>query len=257
MSTFKFTKMHGLGNDFVVIDGVNQTISLGSAEIRSLCDRRLGVGCDQVLIVSPATRGGDFTYTIFNADGSRAGHCGNGARCLAIFIHEKGLSLKKKLILEIDQKNIDTTMHDNHTVTVMMGQAEIFDDFLVDNYLFTPVDIGNAHVITREEIPQDLFLTIAQNFQTDTRFHGVNVSMMRGVGEHDIDVKTFERGVGLTPACGSAATACAFLAISKNFARSPITVHMQGGDVVVHCQDNQLTLTEPAITVYEGVWHAG
>lgn len=254
MTSFKFSKMHGLGNDFVVIDGVNQNVSLNPDDIRLISDRRLGVGCDQLLIVSPAKQGGDFTYTIFNADGSEAGHCGNGARCLATFIHDKKLSDKKTLILEIGDKKIQTLLNVNHTVTVAMGQADIGKEFMVDQYRFTSVNIGNAHVITRDLIPDDTFLKIAQDFQTDNRFQGVNVSMMKLVDDHHINVKTFERGVGLTPACGSAATACAFLSITTQSARSPVTVHMPGGDVTVQ-YDDQLFLTGPAVFVFEGTWH--
>ncbi len=255
MEIFNFSKMHGLGNDFVVIDAVRQTISLSEEKIRQLCDRRLGVGCDQVLMVSPAMRGGDFTYSVFNADGSRAGHCGNGARCLASFIYFQKLSDKITLTLEIGEKTIKTTRHINDLVTVHMGKPNIVDDCLFENIMFTCVEIGNAHVITREIISEDVFIKVAQKFQSDRRFNGVNVSMMRPLNHHDLYVKTFERGVGMTPACGSAATACAFLAMENNLVTAPVNVHMVGGNVIVDWEDNTLILTGSSMHVFDGTWY--
>jgi diaminopimelate epimerase len=252
--TLPFTKMHGLGNDFIVLDAVNQALSIDAPTLRLLCDRRLGIGADQVLIVSPPKRSGDFNYSIYNADGSRAAHCGNGARCVASFIYDQRLSPKRTLHLEMGENMIETTRHETGMVTVLMGRATFVDDFLYDNVMFMGVEIGNPHAITLEGLPEEPFVHISEHLQKDARFSGINVSMMRATDHHNLYVKTFERGVGLTPACGSAATACAFLAMERNLVIAPVTVHMPGGDVTVDWQDNQLTLTGPAVRVYDGVW---
>lgn len=254
-NTLHFSKMHGLGNDFIVINAMSQPVSLSAATIQLLCDRRLGIGADQLLIISEPKRSGDFTYSIFNADGSRAAHCGNGARCVASYIYSHGISPKRTLHLEMGEKNIETTRHENGTVTVLMGKATIIDDFLFDDVMFTGVDMGNPHAITQEILKEEPFLNVATHMQKDPRFHGINVSMMQAPDHHHLYVKTFERGVGLTPACGSAATACAFLALEKNIVIAPVTVHMPGGEVTIDWQDTTLTLTGPAVLVFDGVWH--
>ena len=148
------------------------------------------------------------------------------------------------------QRLIETGM-----VTVLMGKATFVDDFLYDNVMFIGVEIGNPHAITLEALSEEPFVHISEHLQKDPRFSGINVSMMRATDHHNLYVKTYERGVGLTPACGSAATACAFLAMEKNLVIAPITVHMPGGEVTVDWQDNQLTLTGPAVRVYTGVWY--
>lgn len=256
MKNLHFSKMHGLGNDFIVINAVKQAVTLDAASIQLLCDRRHGVGADQVLIVAPAQRDGDFHYLIFNADGSRAAHCGNGARCVASFIYSEGLSPKQTLHLEMGQRMLDTTRHENGTVTVFMGVPTIIEDFLYDNVMFTGVEISNPHAITQEILKEDVFVKVASRMQHDPRFNGINVSMMQSADYHHLYVKTYERGVGLTPACGSAATACAYLAMEKNIVSAPVTVHMPGGEAIIDWQDTSLILTGPAVRVYDGIWYA-
>lgn len=251
-----FSKMQGLGNDFIVVSALNEALSIDAATIKKMCDRRLGIGADQLLVIGPPKRGGDFTYTIFNADGSRATHCGNGARCVAMYLHVHGIAPKRILQLEMGNKNIQTTRHENGTVTVLMGKPVIIEDFLYENVMFTGVDVGNPHAVTQEIMNEDTFVHISTMMQHDARFNGINVSMMQAPDHHNLYVKTFERGVGLTLACGSAATACAFLALERNLVIYPVTVHMPGGDAMVEWQDTSLTLTGPAVWVFDGTWHA-
>ena len=130
-----------------------------------------------------------------------------------------------------------------------------FRSFLFENIIFMGVEIGNLHAITQESMLEEPFVKISEDMQKNPQFIDVNVSMMRATDQHNLYVKTFERGVGLTPACGSAATACAFLAIEKNLVMAPVTVHMPGGDVVIDWHDNELTLTGPAVSVFDGTWY--
>lgn len=257
MKPFKFTKMHGLGNDFVVIETITQEVQLDEATIRAISDRRLGVGCDQILVLSKGTDKADFNYYIYNADGSQAGHCGNGARCITKFIHDEGLSQKSSLNLRLPSHMITTEMLSAHVINVAMGQPEFGKTFTLGQDTVYPVNIGNPHaVIIAKHAPTNL-QTLGEQFNRNPRFpEGVNVSWAIIRDPHHIELTVYERGVGFTLACGSAACATAAVALEIGLCEGKVTVSMPGGDCTVEWpKKSMLFLSGPATTVYSGIWH--
>ncbi len=262
MTSFKFCKMHGLGNDFVVIDNINQTVDLNKDIIQKLADRRTGVGCDQVLVVGRHEEA-DFSYTIYNADGSQALHCGNGARCVARFIHEQGLSDKEALSLAMPKQTITTQIKDYEHITIAMGTPEFLPTFDIKHHsqdlTVYPVSLSNPHAILIQEATQNLnldelgkMLNLHQNFSD-----GVNVTVIKKIAENAITIAVYERGVGPTQACGSAACASAALSFKNELTASPVKVIMPGGDCQVAWPDQEKSvyLTGPAVNVYQGTWY--
>ncbi len=258
----RFCKMHGLSNDFVVIDNVTQSINLNKDIIKSMADRRTGIGCDQVLVIGNSNNA-DFSYTIYNADGSEAFHCGNGARCVARFIHEQGLSNKKTLSLSLKHQTISVEVKDDEHITVAMGKPVFLPDFQVkiDSHSMTihSVTLGNPHAILIEEPKQTLdLLVLGKTLNEHKQFpEGVNVSIIQKIDQHRIQLVVYERGVGVTQACGSAASAAAAFVMHEKLAQSPIIVSMPGGQCEVTWPDvNQsIYLTGSATTVYSGIWY--
>jgi diaminopimelate epimerase len=252
--------MHGLGNDFVVIDAVKQNIELSEKIIREIADRKQGVGCDQVLVVGSSDKA-DFSYTIYNADGSQALHCGNGARCVARFIHEQGLSSKNELSLAMPTQTITANIEDYEHITIAMGVPQFQDSFELPQAIKVyPVSLGNPHAILIQEPGQSLSLEeLGKILNHDKHFpDGVNVTIIKNITDKSIDIAVFERGVGPTQACGSAACASAALSLHNLLASSPVEVIMPGGSCFVAWpQQNQaIYLTGPATQVYQGEWHA-
>lgn len=259
MTEFKFCKMHGLGNDFVVIDNVNQSVKLDKKTIQALADRRTGVGCDQVLLVGPSEQA-DFSYTIFNADGSTALHCGNGARCVARFIHEQGLSDKTALTLAMPSQTITAEIKDYDHITIAMGIPEFSPSFELDPEITVhPITLGNPHAIIIKSPEQDLNLeAVGKLLNSHQNFpDGVNVTVIQTIEKNAIRINVYERGVGPTQACGSAATASAALVQHNKLAQSPVQVIMPGGQCEVTWPDpaKSIYLTGPATQVYTGTWH--
>jgi len=273
----KFTKMHGLGNDFVVIDTINQTVQLTKSQIQFIADRHLGVGCDQLLLVAESTDSNvDFKYRIFNADGGEVEQCGNGARCFAKFIKEHDLSNKIKFTVETASGLIELSMNDgginDGLITVTMGppvfnpveipfNSNIKRDrytILIENepYEIGVVSLGNPHaVLIVDDIDNAPVNSLGPKIETAEDFpNRVNVGFMQIVDRHFIRVRVFERGVGETKACGTGACAAVVIGIQRGLLDNEVNVALTGGNLKISWQDNDqaVMMTGSATTVYEG-----
>jgi len=276
MNALKFTKMQGLGNDFVVLDGVRQHVDLSPAQVRMLADRRFGVGCDQVLLVERATGDADFRYRIFNADGGEVEQCGNGARCFMVFVRDKGLTAKRQLRVETAGGLITPRLEADGQVTVDMGVPRFAPQdvpFLngegtVDEALEvegTPVRIsalsmGNPHAV---QVVPDVDLapvaTQGPRIEHHPRFpQRVNAGYMQVVDRATIRLRVWERGAGETLACGTGACAAVVTGVRRNLVDSPVRVQARGGDLVIAWPGDgrPVQMTGPAVTVFEGEWNA-
>ena len=271
--------MHGAGNDFVVLDGVSQPITLTAERARALADRHFGVGADQILLVeTPSHPEADFRYRIFNADGSEVEHCGNGARCFVRFVHEQGLSKRNPLKAEISTGLITLTETASGEVTVDMGQTRfepadvhfethglistrLHDDTLWtlplpsgDNAIVSLVGISNPHAVqVVEDIGHAPVLSQGPLIESHPRFtRRVNAGFMEVMDRHSIRLRVYERGAGETLACGTGACAAAVAGIRRGLLDSPVKVHTRGGDLTIEWHDNALRMTGPATTVFNG-----
>ncbi|MEM7208812.1 MAG: diaminopimelate epimerase [Pseudomonadota bacterium] len=268
-----FTKMHGLGNDFVVIDGTSARVDINAAQARAIADRRTGVGCDQLLFLeSPSIEGADFDYRILNADGGEVEHCGNGARCIAVFARDQGHTDKPAITVNSLAGLLDLTIDVDDLVTVAMGiptflPAEIpfiaesqdiryevaIDD---ESYEFGTVAIGNPHAVTDvDDVDTAPVERIGAALQSHARFpNRVNVGFRQILNRDHIRLRVFERGVGETLACGTGACAAAITGMIQDVLNYRVTVSLPGGDLVVHWRgENQaVMMTGPAQTVYRG-----
>ena len=269
----KFTKMHGLGNDFVVIDAVRQQINLTTNAIKRLADRNLGIGCDQVLLIEPPTdKSVDFNYRIFNCDGSEVEQCGNGARCMGQYIADQQLSGKKSVLLKTKNRVMEVTTKAKNLVTANMG-APIFtpadipftserQDKLYpieaesQNFEIAALSIGNPHaVIQVEDINTVAVNEIGPLIQAHTQFpESVNVGFMQIIDRQTIKLRVYERGVGETQACGSGACAAAVAAIQQNLVDASVNLKLLGGSLSVEWQGDgePILMTGPAETVFHG-----
>ena len=276
MTSLKFTKMQGLGNDFVVLDGVRQLVDLSPAQVRRLADRRFGVGCDQVLVVERATGDADFRYRIFNADGGEVEQCGNGARCFMVFVRDKGLTAKRQLRVETAGGLITPRLEADGQVTVDMGVPRfapqdvplLNGEGTVDEALDvdgTPVRIsalsmGNPHAV---QVVPDVDLapvaTQGPRIEHHPRFpQRVNAGYMQVVDRATIRLRVWERGAGETLACGTGACAAVVTGVRRNLVDSPVRVQARGGDLVIAWPGDgrPVQMTGPAVTVFEGEWNA-
>lgn len=269
----KFTKMHGLGNDFVVIDGINQTISLTPKDIRWLADRHFGIGCDQVLLVEKASGNADFCYRIFNADGSEVEQCGNGARCFVRFVHDHGLTGKKEICVETAGGLISPRLEENGGVTVNMGTPKFepadIPFMAVKRALTYLLDIGNKQVeISAVSMGNPHAVQIVANvdeapvstegvlIESHERFpQHVNVGFMQIINRHHIRLRVYERGAGETLACGTGACAAVVAGIERGLLASRVKVSTPGGDLWIQWEgkDQPVLMTGPACTVFEGI----
>jgi diaminopimelate epimerase len=269
----QFTKMHGLGNDFVVIDAIHQTVSLSPDQLRLLADRHFGVGCDQILLVEQSSRtDADFGYRIFNADGSEVGQCGNGARCFARFVADKQLSNKKVVQVETQSGLLTLITNDDDTITVNMGipsfvphQIPLLAENQKTDYTleadkqiirFGAVSVGNPHaVIQVEQLSSAPVHTLGPQLEQHTMFpERANIGFMQINSPHTIQLRVYERGVGETIACGSGACAAAVIGIKQQLLITPITVTLPGGDLTIDWQGEgePVMMTGTAMTVFEG-----
>ena len=268
-----FTKMHGLGNDFMVINQVTQNIQINSEQIRRLADRHTGVGFDQLLMVSPPSSPDvDFTYRIFNADGSEVEQCGNGARCFARFVREKGLTHKDVIPVETNTGKIELSLVGKDLVRVNMG-APIFKPeqiplqaegrqnlykFNVDSDIveLACVSMGNPHgVLQVSDVNTAPVAKLGPKLETHPRFtNKANIGFCQVVDRQTIRLRVFERGVGETRACGTGACAAAVVSIAANLVDSKVNVSLPGGSLLIEWQgENQpVFMTGPATTVYDG-----
>lgn len=271
----KFTKMHGLGNDFVVVDGVSQAVSLGlTAEIvRAMGDRHFGVGFDQLLLVEKSSRPGvDFRYRIFNADGGEVEQCGNGARCFARFVHEQGLTEKSEIAVETMQGIIRPRLEANGQVTVDMGPPRFAPneipfvseseavvqrlDLGGEDVLITALSMGNPHaVLVVADVDQAPVERLGSIIEHHPRFPArVNAGFMQVEDAHAIRLRVFERGAGETLACGTGACAAVVAGIRRGLIESPVRVSMRGGDLLIAWAGagSPVQMTGPAQRVFEG-----
>lgn len=269
----EFTKMHGLGNDFMVINQVTQNIQINSEQIRRLSDRHTGVGFDQLLMVSPPTSPDvDFKYRIFNADGSEVEQCGNGARCFARFVRDKGLTHKDVIPVETNTGKIELRLVGQNLVTVNMG-APIFEPeriplqadgrqvlykFNVDSDIheLACVSMGNPHgVLQVSDIDMAPVEKLGPKLEAHPRFpNKANIGFCQVVDRQNIRLRVFERGVGETRACGTGACAAAVVSIAANLVDNKVNVSLPGGKLQIEWQgENQpVYMTGPATTVYDG-----
>ncbi len=277
----EFTKMHGLGNDFVVIDLVSQHVLLTPEQIRQIADRHFGIGCDQLLVVEPPGRPDvDFRYRIFNADGSEVQQCGNGARCFARFVRERRLTQKTLLRVETASGVIELQIDDQHWVTVDMGAprfapAEI--PFLADAnnaqaqdaalryqveaagqaVTLATVNMGNPHaVLLVDDVATAPVALLGPALESHPRFpERVNVGFMQVVDRHHIRLRVFERGTGETLACGTGACAAAVAGIRQGLLDSPVRVTLPGGELEIRWQGpgQSVIMRGPTARVFDGV----
>ena len=270
----QFTKMQGLGNDFVVIDAVRQSFDVTPALARRLADRRFGVGCDQILIVeSPSRADVDFRYRIFNADGSEVEQCGNGARCFVRFVVDHGLTDKTDIRVETKCGVIAPRLVDGGLVSVDMGVPVLESarvPFLSDsNAVLQPLDVagvmvpitavsmGNPHAV---QVVADVDAAPVEVqgplIEGHARFPArVNAGFMQVVNPHEIRLRVYERGAGETLACGTGACAAVVAGIQRELLASPVQVHTRGGDLTIAWQGpgTPVMMTGPAVSVFEGV----
>ena len=261
MSAIHFTKMHGLGNDFIVIDSLSQQVDIKSSLVRKMSDRHRGIGCDQLLLLQAATDDkADFIYRIFNADGSEVEQCGNGARCVARYLVKNKLTDKKSFSLQTMKGIIDVEVHHDNSVTVCMGKPSRLDEMQVlelgdasYNYVF--VDVGNPHIVIFDSIAGDVKKIGAALSQHAQFPEGVNVSFVRSVSPGEIEIVVYERAAGLTSACGSAACAVAAAAYSLNKVDAHVLVRQRGGQLQISgLSDGTIFMQGPAEFVFEGTW---
>ncbi len=269
----RFTKMHGLGNDFVVVDATAAPIDLTPERVRAIADRHFGVGCDQLLVVEPATlAGADFRYRIFNADGDEVEQCGNGARCFVRFVHDKGLTVKREIRVETRSGVIVPRLRDDGLVTVDMGVPELRparipfvsdSDAVVqpldvggDTVAITAVSMGNPHAV---QVVADVAAApvVAQGalIERHPRFPArVNAGFMEVAGPCHIRLRVFERGAGETLACGTGACAAVVTGMLRGLLESPVRVETRGGELEIawNGPGSPVLMTGPAVSVFEG-----
>jgi len=270
----RFSKMHGLGNDFVVIDAINQAVDMTPDLNRRLADRRFGIGCDQLLLVEPARLAGtDFHYRIFNADGSEVEQCGNGARCFARFVREQGLTRQDEIPVGTAAGPIRLNIQADGQVSVDMGSprlepAEI--PFLADararSYQLAidgdavsigALSMGNPHAVLRvDDVDQAPVARLGSHIEHDQHFpNRVNVGFMQIVDRGHIRLRVWERGAGETLACGTGACAAAVVGRIQGDLDERVRVTLPGGDLVIHWRGAgaSVTMTGPASRVFDGV----
>ena len=268
----KFTKMHGLGNDFVVIDGINQSVSLSPEQLRHLADRHLGIGCDQILLVETAEGGADFRYRIFNGDGGEVEQCGNGARCFVRYVHDRGMTSKNEIRVETRSGLIMPRLEANGDVTVNMGiprfepreipfiaeqRAPTYSLDIGDKKVeISAVSMGNPHAVQWvPDVDQAPVLTEGPLIEHHARFpQRVNAGYMQLVDRHHIRLRVYERGAGETLACGTGACAAAVAGIQRGLLESPVKVSFGSGDLLIRWEgENQpVWMTGPAVAVFDG-----
>ncbi len=256
-----FTKMHGAGNDFVVVDATRRSFDLSKEQIKRLADRHLGVGCDQVLVVErPRAAGADFRYRIFNADGGEVEQCGNGARCFVKFVHAKGLTSKREIRVETLGGPIVPRLEDDGEVSVIMGPPsfEGQERLSVDGQAVevTILSMGNPHAVqVVPDVAAAPVTTQGPLLETHPRFPGrVNAGYMQVLDRQRIALRVWERGAGETLSCGTGACAAAATGIRRGLLDSPVRVDTRGGTLTISWAggDNAVWMKGPAQTVYEG-----
>jgi diaminopimelate epimerase len=272
--SIKFTKMHGLGNDFMVIDGINQNIKLQAQQIAQLAQRNTGIGFDQLLLIEPSTQAGiDFNYRIFNADGHEVGQCGNGARCLAAFAIHYQLTSKNHLRVATRTTQMSLALNADKSIRVEMGipqlhpaaiplaaeqQASTYQLELPHGQTASmhALSVGNPHaVLLVDDVAKAPVSTLGQEISFHPRFpEQTNVGFMQIINPRHIKLRVYERGCGETLACGSGAVAAVAIGRLYHHLDTQVTVSLPGGELIIDWPDfaAPISLTGPAVFVYEG-----
>ena len=269
----EFCKMHGNGNDFVVIDAINQRVELNAEQIRQLADRHFGIGCDQLLLVEkPQGEAAEFRYRIFNADGGEVEQCGNGARCFARFVLDKGLTRSTTIPVETAGGLIQLTVESDGMVTVDMGEPDFNPASLPfeadeaaethnlvvngEQYAISVVSMGNPHaVLLVDDVDAAPVQTLGPLIESHARFpQRVNVGFMQILDRQHIRLRVYERGAGETLACGTGACAAVATGIQRGLLENDAHVALRGGELNIRWQGagHHLHMTGPAVTVYQG-----
>lgn len=269
----EFTKMQGLGNDFVVIDATRSALNLTPEQVRHIADRRFGVGCDQLLIVEPPTRSdADFNYRIFNADGGEVEQCGNGARCFARFVRDQGLTEKTRIPVETKTGLIELIIETDDLVTVNMGVPILEPSDIpfeanarAARYALavaglsveiSAVSMGNPHaVLFVDDVDNAPVAELGAQIETHSRFPmRTNVGFMQIMDTRHVRLRVWERGVGETLACGTGACAAVVAGRCAGLLDESVRVQLRGGDLMVSWQgdDSPVMMTGPAETVFKG-----
>jgi len=268
-----FTKMQGIGNDFVVIDAIHQRISLSREQIRHIAHRHFGVGCDQLLLVEKSQRpDAEFRYRIFNADGSEVEQCGNGARCFARFVVDQGLTDSQTIPVETKSGLIQLKIETDGRVTVDMGEPNFdpaslpfeakgqpeYHELVVngEKYAIGAVSMGNPHaVLLVDSVKEAPVKTLGPAIESHPRFpQRVNVGFMEIEDRSNIRLRVYERGAGETMACGTGACAAVAVGIKNRLLDERVQVELRGGDLTIYWpgEGAHLKMTGPAETVYKG-----
>lgn len=275
LRSLPFTKMQGLGNDFMVIDRISHPVELSQAQIRQLADRHFGVGFDQLLLVDPpVTADADFNYRIFNADGGEVEHCGNGARCFARFVLDKGLAVRTPIRVRTSNRLLELAI-EGETVSVDMGAPD-FDpaalpfaanaaerytlDLVLDGQHrqqeFFAVSVGNPHIVLLvDDVETAPVTTLGAALLAHPAFpQGVNVGFMQRLDRSNIRLRVYERGVGETIACGTGACAAVVCGIAAGLLDRQVNVQLRGGELLISWAGpgQSIMMCGPAATVYEG-----
>ena len=266
--------MHGLGNDFVVLDGFTQPINLSADQYRFLADRHFGIGCDQVLLIEkPSRADADFRYRIFNSDGGEVEQCGNGARCFVRYVRDHGLTDKTEIRVETQSGIIVPRLEANGDVTVNMGvprfepqQIPFLTDHRAAVYLLSLADkiieihalsMGNPHAVQVVADVDDAPVALdGPQIEHHASFpQRVNAGYMQVLDRGHIKLRVYERGAGETLACGSGACAAVVAGIQRGLLDSRVGVSTRGGDLAIHWEGEGLPvmMTGPAIEVFQGV----
>lgn len=268
----KFTKMHGAGNDFIVLNGVRETVHLSPEQLRLLADRHFGVGCDQILLVEKTqSREADFRYRIFNADGGEVEQCGNGARCFMRFVHDQHLTEKREITVETLAGLIHPRLEQDGRVTVNMGipvfepasipyqgNGAVSEPLQVGSEILevSALSMGNPHAV---QLVADIELAAVERLgpliENHARFpKRVNAGFMQITDRHSIRLRVYERGAGETLSCGTGACAAVVAGIRRGLLDSPVNVATRGGVLTIRWNgDGQpVMMTGPAVTVFTG-----
>ena len=268
----EFTKMHGLGNDFMVVDLISQRAYLDTLTIQRLADRHFGIGFDQLLVVEPPDLPNvDFKYRIFNADGSEVEQCGNGVRCFARFVHERQLTNKTKIKVQTKAGIVEPELGANGWVRVNMGYPKFLPheipfladqaapvyalDLVHEQINIDVVNMGNPHAVTIvPDVIQADVLRLGPQIESHVRFpQRVNAGFMQIIDSQHARLRVFERGVGETLACGTGACAAAVSGIRRGLLGPAVEIELAGGKLLIEWQEGDVVwMTGPTANVYEG-----
>ena len=269
----RFTKMHGLGNDFMVVDALSQRVRMTPKIVRKLADRHLGIGFDQLLLVEPPSRPDmDFRYRIFNADGSEVEHCGNGARCFGRFVRDRRLIMKDEIRVETARGQAVIYLQEDRQVDVDMGAPELRPanipfqaeqqaaTYTVDvqgqTVELSAVSMGNPHgVLVVDSVDNAPVETLGPALEAHPRFpQKANIGFMEVVSRNEIRLRVYERGAGETLACGTGACAAVVAGRIRGLLDEEVRVHLPGGELRIRWagEGEPLRMIGPATTVFEG-----